>query len=137
MDKERDRLTAGHMAALRRHQPRPTSGTYSACTHCGHAWEPGPISGCEDDVGAAEALGMTTIAEVRSFPADLGGVGHGRHSLRQAFIASRTASFAVSEAGWGRRVPSGTCRSFFVTGPFQAVVIWAPASVLAALRKST
>jgi hypothetical protein len=68
VEEELDRLTAGHLATLRRHQPRPTSGTYSACTHCGHAWESGPISGCDDYVSAAEALGMTTTAEVRSFP---------------------------------------------------------------------
>lgn len=61
-----ERLAAAHRETLRRHWPRPSQGVYSVCAECGHAWESGPVSGCDDYVRAAEALGFTTTDEVRS-----------------------------------------------------------------------
>lgn len=59
------RLVAAHVETLRRHYPVPSKGVYSTCVECRHAWESGPISGCDDYVRAAEALGLTTTHEVR------------------------------------------------------------------------
>jgi hypothetical protein len=39
---------------------------YSACVECGHTWLSGPVSGCDDYVRAAEALGLDTTDAVRS-----------------------------------------------------------------------
>ena len=60
-----ERLVEAHLETLRRHYPVPSQGVYSTCVECRHAWESGPISGCDDYVRAAEALGFTTTDEVR------------------------------------------------------------------------
>lgn len=52
---------------LRRHVPRPTEGTYSACVWCGHTWlVDGPLGGCDEFVKAAEALGFTTTEDAHA-----------------------------------------------------------------------
>ncbi len=61
-----ERLVEAHLETLRRYWPRPTEGVYSACVECGHTWLSGPVSGCDDYVRAAEALGLDTTDAVRS-----------------------------------------------------------------------
>jgi hypothetical protein len=61
-----ERLTRAHLVTLRRHYPMPSRGVHSTCVECGHAWEPGPIVGCDDYIRAAEALGLSSTEEVRA-----------------------------------------------------------------------
>jgi hypothetical protein len=55
-----ERLVEAHLEMLRRHQPRSTLETYSACVDYGHTWLFGPVSGCDYYVRVASALGLTT-----------------------------------------------------------------------------
>jgi hypothetical protein len=68
-----ERLVEAHLETLRRHYPTPSKGACSTCVECRHAWESGPISGCDDYVRAAEALGFTTTNEVRAALRPVGG----------------------------------------------------------------